>query len=153
MKTVYGAGELDESTRTELETEVGDVLSRYVVRAFLGDYPRENFVPAFDSFTGGRHASAAEDIDVLTGARFAGRRRGRRHPSGRRLSFLVTTRTSWGRPRGVRFAFEAAGRRRAPTVHAAGAASCWSRRPAPGRSSGTTWPATTAAAVQTGESS
>ena len=28
------------------------MLSGYVVRAFLGDYPREDFVGAFESFTG-----------------------------------------------------------------------------------------------------
>ena len=43
----------DEKARAELESEVGDVLSHYVVGAFLGDYPREKFVRAFDAFTGG----------------------------------------------------------------------------------------------------
>jgi hypothetical protein len=49
-----------------MESEVGDVLSEYVVRAFLGDYPREDFVRAFDSFTSGAARYAAGDIDVLT---------------------------------------------------------------------------------------
>ena len=35
---------------------MGDVLSHYVVEGFLGDYPRENFVGAFDAFTGRRRA-------------------------------------------------------------------------------------------------
>jgi hypothetical protein len=68
VSTVHGADTLDEPARADLESEVGDVLSQYIVRAFLGEYPREDFVRAFDSFTSGAARSAAADIDVLTAA-------------------------------------------------------------------------------------
>ena len=74
VETVRGAGKLPEQDRTEIETAVGDVLSQYVVGAFLGDFPREEFVASFESFTSGVAGSAAEDIDLLTAATGQGRR-------------------------------------------------------------------------------
>jgi hypothetical protein len=105
VKTVFGARGLDASTRTELETEVGDVLSRYVVRAFLGDYPRENFVSSFDSFTGGAARHAVEDLDLLTAARFADAAAVDATRLNARLSFLVDDEDVVGATAGVRFAF------------------------------------------------
>ena len=64
------AGRLGEDARAEIESGIGDTLSTYVVRAFLGDYPRDDFVRAFDAFTSGAAESAAEDIDLLTASRF-----------------------------------------------------------------------------------
>ncbi len=52
VRTVHGDTNLTPDARAEAEGAVGDVLSDYVVRAFLGDYPREDFVRAFESFTG-----------------------------------------------------------------------------------------------------
>ena len=51
VQTVTGAERLDQQTRTEVEGAVGDVLSDYVVAAFLGDFPRQEFVRAFEPFT------------------------------------------------------------------------------------------------------
>lgn len=65
------AGRVGQEERIALESDVGDVLSAYVVDGFLGDYPRQGFVRAFDSFTGAAAASAARDIDLLTASRFA----------------------------------------------------------------------------------
>jgi hypothetical protein len=107
VETVYGLDGLDEATRTELETEVGDVISRYVVRAFLGDYPRENFVAAVDSFTGGAAGHAVEDIDVLTAARYAEATRVDAIRLDARLSFLVDGDDVVGASAGVRFGFTA----------------------------------------------
>jgi hypothetical protein len=107
VQTVYGARQLDASTRTQLETEVGDVLSRYVVRAFLGDYPRENFVSSFDSFTAGAARHAVEDLDLLTAARFADAAAVDATRLNARLSFLVHDEDVLGATAGVRFAFAA----------------------------------------------
>lgn len=71
VEIVSGADGLDETERTEVETGIGDVLSSYVVRGFLGDYPRDDFVRAFDSFTSGAAREAAQDIDLLTASRFS----------------------------------------------------------------------------------
>jgi hypothetical protein len=65
------AGRAGEEARTALESDVGDVLSAYVVDGFLGDYPRLGFVRSFDSFTGAAAASAVRDIELLTASRFA----------------------------------------------------------------------------------
>ena len=61
-----GARGLEPGERTALEGEVGELLSAYLADGFLGDYPRERFVGAFDDFTAGAAALAAEDIRVLT---------------------------------------------------------------------------------------
>ena len=49
---------------------MGAVLSTYVVEAFLGDYPRDDFVDVLDLFTSGGASDAAEDIENITGAGF-----------------------------------------------------------------------------------
>jgi hypothetical protein len=71
VEIVSGADRLDEAAKTEAETGIGDVLSSYVVNGFLGDYPRDDFVRAFDSFTSGAARHAAQDIDLLTASRFS----------------------------------------------------------------------------------
>ena len=38
VRTVHVAGELDADAQAEAESAIGDVLSGYVVRGFLGDY-------------------------------------------------------------------------------------------------------------------
>jgi len=65
-----GASELSTQARDELQNDVGAVLSTYVVDAFLGDYPRNDFVDALDTFTSGVAARAAADLELLTGAGF-----------------------------------------------------------------------------------
>jgi hypothetical protein len=65
-----GAGEVSTEARDQLQNDVATVLSTYVVDAFLGDYPREDFLGALDSFTDGVSDEAAKDIDLLTGAGF-----------------------------------------------------------------------------------
>ncbi len=89
VETVSGAGDLAQETRTELETEVGGVLSDYVVEAFLGDFPREEFVQAFGSFTSGAARSAAGDIEQLTAARVQDATAVTATRLDARLSFLV----------------------------------------------------------------
>ena len=65
-----GADGLTTEARDDLQTDVGAVLTTYVVEAFLGDYPRDDFVEALDSFTSGVASKAARDIEEITGAGF-----------------------------------------------------------------------------------
>lgn len=71
IELVKGVADLGPEARDELQTAIGDVLSSYVVAGFLGDYPRDDFVRSLDSFTPDAARSAAEDLDLLTGADFA----------------------------------------------------------------------------------
>jgi len=66
-----GSSGLDTDVSDRFQTDVSDALTGYVVSAFLGDYPRSDFVEALDWFTTGGAALAAGDLDLLTGARFA----------------------------------------------------------------------------------
>lgn len=107
METVSGAGDLDQEARTALETEVGEVLSEYVVEAFLGDFPRREFVQAFGSFTSGAARRAATDIDQLTAARVQDATAVTATRLDARLSFLVAARDVVGATAAVDFAFDA----------------------------------------------
>jgi len=69
VTTVHGDQQLSDAQRAEVEGAVGEVLSHYLVGGFLGDYPRERFVQAFDDFTPRAAALATRDITVLTAAR------------------------------------------------------------------------------------
>lgn len=107
VQTVSGADQLDERTRIELEGAVGDVLSSYVVGAFLGDFPREEFVSSFESFTSGAARDAAADIDRLTAAGIPGATAVQATELEARLSFLTQGRTVHGGTATVHFAFDA----------------------------------------------
>lgn len=108
VQTVHGAERLDEGTLTELEGEVGDVLSGYVVNAFLGTYPRERFVQSFESFTSGAaRSAAARHIDRLTAAGVRDVTGVRATELEARLSFLTQGGTVHAGTASVHFAFEA----------------------------------------------
>ena len=107
VETVRGGEGLDAGTRTEVETAVGDVLSRYVSRAFLGTFPRRDFVPAFESFTSGAARRATLDIDQLTAAPVQDATSVRATRLHSRLSLLVVGEEVHGATARVRFAFEA----------------------------------------------
>jgi hypothetical protein len=107
VETVSGADDLDERTRTEVEGAVGDVLSAYVVEAFLGDFPRQEFVSSFESFTSGAARSAAEDIGRLTAAAVRDATDVRATELDARLSFLTQAGDVHGGTAAVHFAFEA----------------------------------------------
>ena len=104
---VHGDSNLTPAARAQAEGEVGDVLSGYVVRAFLGDYPREDFARAFESFTGGLVREASVDLDQLTANRFREADAVRATRLGADLSFLVEDSDIIGATASVRFAFEA----------------------------------------------
>ena len=107
VRTVHSAEPLTPDARAEAESAVGDVLSDYVVRAFLGDYPREDFVGSFESFTGDLAREAAGDLDQLTANRFGEAEAVRATRLDADLSFLVQDSDIIGATASVRFAFEA----------------------------------------------
>lgn len=69
--TTLGTVDLDEDTRAQVESEVSDVLADYVAGSFLGDYPRTDFVQGLADFTTRAGGLAVDDIELVTGARFA----------------------------------------------------------------------------------
>ena len=107
VQTVSGAERLDERTRADHEGAVGDVLSAYVVGAFLGEFPREAFVGSFESFTSEAAREAAGDIDLLTAAAVPDATAVRATELDARLSFLTQGGTVHGGTATVHFAFEA----------------------------------------------
>lgn len=107
VRTVHGAESLAPDARAEAESAVGDVLSDYVVQAFLGDYPREDFVGAFESFTGGLSRKAARDLNKLTANRFREAEAVRATRLDADLSFVVHDSDVIGATASLRFAFEA----------------------------------------------
>jgi hypothetical protein len=107
VRTVHIAGELDPAAQAEAESAVGDVLSSYVVRAFLGDYPREDFVGSFESFTGSLARDGVRDLDALTANRLGSAEAVRATRLDADLSFVVNGSDTFGATAAVRFEFEA----------------------------------------------
>lgn len=107
VTTVWGTEGVDAETQADLEEAVGDVLSTYVDGGFLGDYPRRDFVRAFDGFAPGLAQDAAGDIDVLTASTFEEASDVRATKLVARVSFAVTGRTVVGASAHVNFQFEA----------------------------------------------
>lgn len=93
--------------RSVLESQVGDVLTSYVLGAFLGDYPRENFVGGFESFTSGAAVSATRDIDLLTAAKYSRATAVTATDLSATLSFVREHDVAIGAAAHVRFAFAA----------------------------------------------
>ena len=107
VRTVSGAERLDEQTRSQIERAVGDALSDYVVEAFLGTFPRQQFVQSFESFTSGVAPEAAQDIEVLTAASAGDATGVRATRLDARLSFLSRAGTVYSGSAKVDFSFEA----------------------------------------------
>lgn len=107
VQTVTGAERLDEATRTEIEQAVGEVLSDYVLEGFLGDFPRQDFVRAFEDFTSVAARKATRHIDYLTAATVRDATDVRATELDARLSFLDQAGEVHGATASVHFAFEA----------------------------------------------
>ena len=107
VTTVWGTDGVDANTQANLEEQVGDVLSSYVEGGFLGDYPRQDFVQAFDDFAPGLTRDAAGDIEVLTASSFKDASDVQATKLVARVSFAVTGRTVVGATAHVDFQFEA----------------------------------------------
>ena len=100
--------DLPEDDRAAMEDEIGELLSAYVVAAFLGDYPRSGFVQSFDQFTGRAAELATADLGVLTAAGNDDLATVRATRLDARLSFLTTDSEVLGATAHVQFAFDAA---------------------------------------------
>jgi hypothetical protein len=107
VQTVTGAERLDEATRAEIEAAVGEVLSDYVLEGFLGEFPRQDFVRAFEDFTSVAARKATQDIDYLTAATVRDATAVRATELDARLSFLDQAGEVHGATAAVHFAFEA----------------------------------------------
>ena len=107
VQTVTGAERLDQQTRTEVEGAVGDVLSDYVVAAFLGEFPRQEFVRAFEPFTSVAARKATRDIDYLTAATARDATAVRATDLDAKISFLTQGDEVLGGTAAVHFAFDA----------------------------------------------
>jgi hypothetical protein len=107
VTTVWGTDGVDADTQAELEEEVGDVLSTYIEGGFLGDYPRQDFVRAFDDFAPGLAQDATGDIDVLTASSFEDASDMQATKLVARVSFAITGHTVVGATAHVDFRFEA----------------------------------------------
>ena len=107
VTTVWGTDGVDADTQADLEEQVGDVLSTYVEGGFLGDYPRQDFVRAFDDFAPGLTQDAASDIDVLTASTFEDASDVAATKLVARVSFAVAGRTVVGATAHLDLQFEA----------------------------------------------
>ena len=96
---------LSREARDELQRQVGDVLSTYVVAAFLGDYPRDDFVDSLAAFTSGAAAKAARDLDLLTARRYGEAEAVTAERLRARLSVFVADDEAAGATARVRFDF------------------------------------------------
>jgi hypothetical protein len=107
LLTVHGAFQLRAGPRSVLESRVGDVLVDYVLGAFLGTYPRHDFVRGLGSFTKRLDQSATKDIDLLTAAKYAQATAVTATELTARLSFIVRKEVAIGATAHVLFRFAA----------------------------------------------
>ena len=97
---------IDEETRTRLESEVGDVLGRYIVGGFLGDYPRGDFVRGLADFTDTLADDGGVDLAGLTLAGIDDVASVRATRLSARLSYLDPNRETVGATAFLDLAFE-----------------------------------------------
>lgn len=97
--TVEGiSGRLDHDARHELKTGVSEVVDAWFQGAFLGDFPRPDYAPAFDGFTRGARADALEALDLMSNKEIEDRIESAR-PGNRRVRLEVLA--PQGEPQGV----------------------------------------------------
>jgi hypothetical protein len=107
VRTVSGEGRMSAASRAAAESEVGELLSRYLSAAFLGDHPRRDYVRALDVFTDGAAALAARDLDVLTAAGIEDAEKVTATDLDADLSWLVVDHAPVAASARVRFMFDA----------------------------------------------
>jgi hypothetical protein len=72
VTTLQNVGKrLDAVHRERVKARVADVVDPWFDGAFLGDFPRDDYGPAFTSFTKGAAADAQRDLDLLSNAGIA----------------------------------------------------------------------------------
>jgi len=107
LTIAHGLGRWKPGIRTTLESQVGDVLANYVVGAFLGDYPRHDFVRGLGSFTSGAAVDASRDNKLLTAAKYARATAVTATDLSARLSFVTVHQAPVGAAAHVVFTFVA----------------------------------------------
>lgn len=65
-------GRLDQAAQDQLAAAVTDVVDGWLDQAYLGEFPRTDFGPAFAGFTPGAAALAQQQPDLMTSAAIAG---------------------------------------------------------------------------------
>ena len=66
-------GRLTPDAQEQLTAAVTKVVDDWFDAAFLGDFPRSDYAPAFGAFTDGAATKARQHLDLLTGAAIADR--------------------------------------------------------------------------------
>ena len=107
IELVTGTAGLSRQQREDVQQQVGDALSTYVVGAFLGDYPRDDFVNALPAFTSGAAEYAADDLDLLTARRYSEAEDVTAQSLVARVDVFTAAREAEGASARVRFRFEA----------------------------------------------
>jgi hypothetical protein len=105
IELAEGDDDLGREARNEVQRQVGDVLSTYVVAAFLGDYPRDDFVDSLSVFTSGAADNAARDLDLLTARRYGDAEGVRAEQLRARVSVFAADDEAAGASADVRFRF------------------------------------------------
>jgi hypothetical protein len=67
------SGTLDEAGQATLSEEIAEVVDGWLQGAYLGDFPRADFAPAFESFTKGARTKALEDSALTTSSALSDR--------------------------------------------------------------------------------
>lgn len=107
IELVTGTSGLSRQDRDDVQQQVGDALSTYVVGAFLGDYPRDDFVTALPAFTSGAAEEAADDLELLTASRYREADDVTAQSLVARVDVFTAAREAAGASARVRFQFEA----------------------------------------------
>lgn len=69
VTTLQNVGtKLDDAHRERLKASITAVVDPYFDGAYLGDFPRTDFTPAFAAFTPGAAEDAQRDLDLLSSA-------------------------------------------------------------------------------------
>ena len=107
IELATGTSGLSRQEREDVQQQVGDALSTYVVGAFLGDYPRDDFVSALPAFTSRAAEYAADDLDLLTARRYSDAEDVTAQSLVARVDVFTAARAASGASARVRFRFEA----------------------------------------------
>ena len=106
VTSVSGGSQMSAASRSTAESAVGEVLSRYLSAAYLGDHPRTDYVRALEVFTDRAAALAARDLDVLTAAGLQDLQEVRATALEADLSWFVVDRRPVAATARVRFDFD-----------------------------------------------
>lgn len=67
------AGNLGEKQKAAMKEDVKEIVDTFFEEAYLGEFPRSSFDPAYAAFTQGARADAERDADLLSNAAISDR--------------------------------------------------------------------------------